>query len=124
MRYSRKRKKERNTLIRFRLISKSVFPIREAERYSTNERSPGGNQNSTSSMNCSHSSTSIRILGSSKDLLKEKLDEEGTGLINLYPKHWTLVFYIDIVVPLIHNPGSEIIRSGRFDLPKYVSYLH
>lgn len=40
------------TLILFLLTSKSKFPNRDADRYSTIEPLPGGNQNSTSSTNC------------------------------------------------------------------------
>ena len=43
---------EIRTLILFLLMSKSKFPIRDADRYCTMDFLPGGNQNSTSSTNC------------------------------------------------------------------------
>lgn len=47
------------TLILFLLTSKSKFPSREADRYSTMEFFPGGNQNSTSSTNCGNNQNQI-----------------------------------------------------------------
>jgi len=100
------------TFIRFLLTSKSKFPLRDADRYSTFEFFPGVNKNSTSSTNCQKPKGLVQYIE------VWRLREQHKAYLT-YPQDWTFIFHMNVVILILHNPRCKFIRFHRLNLQQW-----